>query len=106
MGNRLVIPKDMRENVVRAIHFGHGGRDAMLREASDIWWPRMHREIVEKAKSCSQCQQAGKILKYLESQNEILKNLGFQQTERRNCSRFCWTIPKRKPKEKIFTSTC
>ena len=36
MDNRLVVPKDMRENVLRAIHFGHAGRDAMLREASDI----------------------------------------------------------------------
>ena len=66
MDNRLVIPKDMRENVLRAIHFGHAGRDgrdAMLREASDIWWPRVHREIMEKAKNCSACQQAGKNLK-------------------------------------------
>ena len=37
MDNRLVNPKDMRENVLQAIHFGHAGRDAMLREASDIW---------------------------------------------------------------------
>ena len=51
MDQRLVIPKDMRENVLRAIHFGHAGRDAMLREASDVWWPRIHREIVEKARN-------------------------------------------------------
>ena len=63
MDNCLVIPKDMRENVLRAIHFGHAGRDAMLREASDIWWLRVHRELMEKAKSCSQCQQTGKNLK-------------------------------------------
>ena len=31
MDQRLVIPKDMRENVIRSIHFGHTGRDAMLR---------------------------------------------------------------------------
>ena len=73
MDNRLVIPKDMRENVLRAIHFGHARRDAMLREASDFWWPRVHREIVEMAKNCTECQQAGKNLKCLKSQNEFGK---------------------------------
>ena len=36
MDQRLVIPKDMRENLLRATHFGHAGRDAMLREAADV----------------------------------------------------------------------
>ena len=48
MDQRLVIPKDMRENVLRAIHSGHADRDAMLPGASDVWWPRIHREIVKK----------------------------------------------------------
>ena len=73
MDNRLVILKDMRKNVLRAIHFGHAGRDAMLRDAPDIWWPRVHREIVEKAKTCTECQHAGKNLKCLKSQNEFGK---------------------------------
>ena len=73
MDQRLVIPKDMRGNVLRAIHFGHTGRDAMLREASDVWWPRIHREIIEKAKSCVECQNAGKNLKCLKSQKDFGK---------------------------------
>ena len=36
MDHRLVIPKDMRENMLRTIHFGHTGRDAMLKEALDF----------------------------------------------------------------------
>ena len=73
MDQRLVIPKDMRENVLRAIHFGHAGRDAMLREASDVWWPGIHRENVEKARNCAECQKAGKNLKCINSQNEFGK---------------------------------
>ena len=73
MDQRLVIPKDMRENVLRAIHFGHAGRDAMLREASDVWWPRIHREIVEKARNCAECQKAGKNLKCINSRKEFGK---------------------------------
>ena len=34
MDHRLVIPKNMQENLLRAIHFGHAGRDSMLREAA------------------------------------------------------------------------
>ena len=46
-----------------AIHYGHAERDAMLREASDdVWWPRIHREIVEKAQKCLDWQKAGKNL--------------------------------------------
>ena len=73
MDNRLVIPKDMRENVLRAIHFGHARRDSMLKEAADNWWPRFHREIVEKAQNCPECPLAGKNLKCLKSQNEFGK---------------------------------
>ena len=73
MDNRLVIPKHMRENVFRAIHLGHARRDAMLREAADLWWPRVHRQIVEKAKNCAQSQQAGKNQKCLKSQKEFEK---------------------------------
>ena len=73
MDNRLVIPKDLSENILRAIHYGHAGRDSMLREASDFWWPRIHKEIVEKARNCQECQLAGKNLKCLKSQNEFGK---------------------------------
>ena len=37
----------------------------MLREAADVWWPRVHREIVEKANKCLECIRAGKSLKCL-----------------------------------------
>ena len=73
MDHRLVIPKDMTENMLRAIHFGDAGRDAMVREASDIWWPRIYREKVEKAKNCVECRQAGQKLKCIKSQNEFGK---------------------------------
>ena len=73
MDYRLVIPKDTRENMLRAIHFGHAGRDAMLREASDVWWPRIHCEIVEKARNCNECRLTGKNRKCMKAQNEFGK---------------------------------
>ena len=73
MDHRLVIPKEMRENMLRALHFGHAGRDAMLREASDVWWPRIHRELVEKARNCNECRLTSKNLKCMKAQNEFGK---------------------------------
>ena len=60
----------MREMLLRALQFGHEGRDAMLREASDAWWLRIDREIVEKAQKCKECLKAGKTLKCIKSQKE------------------------------------
>ena len=73
MDQRLVIPKDMRETLLRALHFGHACRDSMLREAADVWWPYIHREIVEMAQKCSECSKAGKNLKCFKSQKEFGK---------------------------------
>ena len=38
-----------------------------------VWCPRIHREIVEKARNCSECQKAGKNLKCVNSQKEFGK---------------------------------
>ena len=75
MDQRLVIPKDMRETVLKAINFGLTGRDSMLREASGVWWPRIHHKIVEKAKNCADCHKAGTNLKCMKTQNEFGKYL-------------------------------
>ena len=59
--------------MLNAIHIGHTGRDAMLREAADVWWPRINREIIEKANNCQGCSKAGKNIKCLKTQNEYGK---------------------------------
>ena len=45
----------------------------MLQAVADMWWRRIHRHIVLLAQSCSQCQQAGKILKTTQKQAEYGK---------------------------------
>ena len=40
---------------------------------SDIWWPKIHREIILIAATCEQCQLAGKSVKTLLSQNQFGK---------------------------------
>ena len=38
MDNKLVIPQDMRKEMKNSIHYGHPGRDAMLKAVEDVWW--------------------------------------------------------------------
>ena len=56
-----------------SIHYGHPGRDTMLRYISDIWWPKIRREVVTTAKCCDQCNNAGKNIKLLLKQKQIGK---------------------------------
>ena len=61
----------MRENMLTAILFGHAGKDAMLREAADVWWTKTYEEIVEKANNCPECIRAGTNTNCLKNQKEF-----------------------------------
>ena len=63
MDERLVIPTNLRASILSSIHYGHPGRDTMLRFVADIWWPKIHRKVVTTAQCCDQCNAAGKNIK-------------------------------------------
>ena len=71
--NRLLIPKDLRIAVINSLHKGHPGRDAMLASVDEVWLPQIHRQIVAQAKTCQNCQRAGKNLKTLKNQKQFGK---------------------------------
>ena len=73
MDDRLVIPKILQIPIKNSLHWGHPGRDQMLRQITDIWWPKIHRDITLLASSCKECQNAGKSIKTLLKQKEIEK---------------------------------
>ena len=73
MDERLVIPKLLRPIIMRSMHYGHPGHESMLATVSNVWWPRLHREVVGIARACQQCQVAGKNIKPLLTQNQIRK---------------------------------
>ena len=72
MDERLVIPNFLRPIIKRSLHFGHTGRDSMLATLSNVWWPRLHREV-GIAKASQQFQVAGKNIKPLLRKNQIGK---------------------------------
>ena len=73
MDERLVIPKLLPPIILRSLHYGHGGRDSMLVTVANVWWPRLHREVLRIAQTCQQCKTAGKNIKPLLRQTQIGK---------------------------------
>ena len=50
---------------VRSLHYEHPGCDSMLATVSNVWWPRLHREVVAIALTCKKCSESGKNIKTL-----------------------------------------
>ena len=72
MDDELAIPgKFLRASIMSSVHYGHPGRDTMLRYILEMWWPKIHREVINTAKCCEQCSQAGKNVKPLKKQNQF-----------------------------------
>ena len=94
MDNRLVIPQSMRAMIMCSLHYGHPGRDAMLSMVGDIWWPRIQREVIDQARLCDQCLEAGKNIKCIQSQKELGKIPKTKQQNEENCVRLCGTLSK------------
>ena len=73
MDNRLVIPSNLRAAIMSSLHYGNPGRDVMLRNVADIWWPKIHREVVNTAKYCEECSTAGKNGRVIQKQSDFGK---------------------------------
>ena len=70
---RLIVPEGLRKPIFRSLHWGHPGRDAILQVVGNIWWPKIHRDVLLLAQSCSQCQLANKTFKTLIPQSKLRK---------------------------------
>ena len=71
MDQRLLIPANLRSSIMSSILYGHPGRDTMLRYVADIWWPKIHRKVINTAKCCEQCSNSGKNVKPLLKQSQF-----------------------------------
>lgn len=57
-GNNLVIPTQLRKNVLGVLHENHNGIVKMKMIArSYVWWPNIHKDIEIFAKNCLICQK-------------------------------------------------
>jgi transposase InsO family protein len=59
-GSRIVVPKSLRESVLKLAHEGHQGiTKTKLRLRSKVWWPKMEKDAERVCKSCHGCQMVG-----------------------------------------------
>ena len=69
VNNRLAVPLQLRQAVLKKIHRGHPGQEAMLGVSQYLWWPHLDKDIVNLAEDCRSCTKYGKNVKYLIAKN-------------------------------------
>lgn len=57
-GNRIVVPRESRPDVLKLLHYSHQGEQATLRKARDIiYWPNLNDHVQNMVKKCDICNQ-------------------------------------------------
>ncbi len=55
-GNRIIIPSEMRLQMLDKIHQGHQGIEKCRRKARvSVWWPGLAKQLEELVKNCPEC---------------------------------------------------
>lgn len=55
-GSRIIIPSNLRSEVLKQIHEGHLGiTKCRARARTSVYWPGINREIEEMVKNCTEC---------------------------------------------------
>ena len=61
LGDRIVVPKELREAVLALLHAAHQGVDRMKARAKDaVYWPGMTGDITRKRAECADCNKISK----------------------------------------------
>ena len=60
-GNRIIVPKEMRPEMLQYTHEGHQGKErCLLRARNTVFWPKMTYNIQQLIEKCIICQEHGK----------------------------------------------
>ena len=58
--NRLAVPGQLPQVVLKRVHRGHPGQEAMPDVSRNLWWPHMQKDIVNLAEECRNCTRYSK----------------------------------------------
>ena len=57
-GQRVIVPENMRAEMLQLIHKGHLGIEKCKRRARDIlYWPNMNKDVYDTVLRCDVCQE-------------------------------------------------
>lgn len=59
-GQKMIIPKNLRNRFLQLAHEGHPGESAMKRRLRErVWWPGMDKEVTKWVATCEGCRLVG-----------------------------------------------
>ena len=59
--NRIIVPREMRPEMLQYIHGGHQGKEiCLLRARNTVFWPKMTYDVQQLIEKCVICQEHGK----------------------------------------------
>ena len=71
-GNRIIVPNEMRAEMLQYIHKGHQGKErCLLRARNTVFWPKITDDIQELIERCIICQEHGKSQSIIETSQEL-----------------------------------
>ena len=70
--NKIVIPKPLRQTVIKLLHKGHPAINKMNHAALLFWWPKLTKDIQSKCNECNSCKMSGKSIKPQLPMTEII----------------------------------
>ena len=60
-GTRIIVPREMRPEILKYIQKGHQGKECcLLRARNTVFWPKMTYDIQQLTEKCMICQEYGK----------------------------------------------
>ena len=72
-GNRIIVPKEMRPEMLQYIHEGHQGKErCLLRARNTVFWPKMTYDVQQLIEKCIICQEYGKLQPIIGTIQELL----------------------------------
>ena len=78
-GDRIVVPVELKRQVVVALHSGHPSSTKMLAESNIFWWFGMKKDIEIKCGTCTACMSSGSNLKHQSRKNYWMGNINNDQ---------------------------
>ena len=71
-GSRIIIPYEMRVEMLQYIHEGHQGKErCLLRARNTVFWPKITNDIQELIERCIICQEHGKFQSIIGTTQEL-----------------------------------